>query len=355
MIIPQFLKPSKDGFTVVELITVIVVIGILTTIGIVAYSGIQRDARDKSLLSDVDSLAGIQAGYTLKNNGIPHAWYSGSGGDSSFNFTPSQGNVIDVAVAGSEYCIRAYNTAANKNSITNAVESGSTPEACQLVDASSDAGGSGGKVVGWWKLNGNSVDSSGEGRNGIISGAVPTTGQNGSPAGAYTFSSTATTSINTGYNYPLSTPSISMWVKWTGTSQNSYGTLISNTRDCCASETNQYNGFQMHLNKSNGALGSRYWYGLSASSLAYSNFPVDAWTHVALTYNGQSSSLYINGARVTGANFVQELGASSFNVFIGRGGWGNGYGFGGDIDDVRIYNYGLNAQTVKAIYDAGAV
>jgi hypothetical protein len=219
------------------------------------------------------------------------------------------------------------------------------------MDASEEAGGSGGKIVGWWKLNGGAVDSSGEGRDGTISGATPTTGQNGQPNSAYAFSTTSNQWINTGYNFPLETLSVSMWVRWAGASPNSYATLISNARDCC----DVYNGFQMHIAKASNAIGARLWYGSSAGSMAYSTIPIDSWTHVVLTYDKQIGILYINGQRVTSTNLTQDLGSSAFNVSIGKGGWSNNYGFGGDIDDVRIYNYGISADTVKAIYDTGAL
>ena len=89
--------------------------------------------------------------------------------------------------------------------------------------------------------------------------------------------------------------------------------------------------------------------------MTYTTIPIGSWTHVTLTYDGQISRLYINGTQQRTAALTQTLGSSAYNVFIGRGGWTNGYSFGGDIDDVRIYDYGLSATTVKAIFDRGAL
>lgn len=346
---------SPRGFTIVELIIVVAVIAILAAATAIGYNGIRQSALDKSLLSDIESIQSEITRYSLKNGGDFDSaldWYSPNGTTGAMRFSPSGNNVVDVVTNGEAYCLRAYNPASSSKTVTTAQTAGSAPEACELIDASTQAGGSGGKVVGWWKLNGNALDSSGQGRNGTINGPTPTTGQNNAANGAYAFSTTAVQSINTNYNFPLANPSISMWINWAGAAQNSYGTLISNTRD----SGGPYNGFQMHIAKSNSALGSRFWSGTTtASSMSYSTIPTGVWTHVALTYNGQTTVLYINGVQAKTAALTQALGSSAFNVFIGRGGWSNGYSFGGDIDDVRIYDYALSATTVKAIFDRGAL
>ena len=345
------IRGTNYGFTIVELIVVIAIIGILAAVGIVSYTGVQRDARDKALLSDIDSIEGILASYIVQNGGVPTAYYSENTAASSITFTPSQGNILDVTTAGANYCIRAWNPAANRASVETAFTKGSTPEACLLTDPSIAAGGTGGKVVGWWKLNGGAVDSSGEGHNGVINGATPTTGENGSVNGAYSFSTTAVNSIDTGYTFPLETLSVSVWIKWAGDSVNSFGSLISNTRDWTSGT--EYHGFQLHLLKSSAQVSSRLWYGTSYSGMATSSIPIGQWVHVALTYDGQLSVLYVDGQEVQRKAFSQTLGTSPYNVFIGRGGWSNSYSFGGDIDDVRIYNYGLSSETVESIYTMG--
>ena len=139
---------KQTGFTIVELIIVIVVIGILATIVVVAYSGIQSSARDASLLSDLDALDGIETRCGLNKTacGIAStdaakAWYSGSGTDSYLQFTQSDGNIIDVVVNGTDYCMRAYNPKGTKNSISNAAIKESTDGICATLPPSVAAGG----------------------------------------------------------------------------------------------------------------------------------------------------------------------------------------------------------------------
>lgn len=90
------------------------------------------------------------------------------------------------------------------------------------------------------------------------------------------------------------------------------------------------------------------------------NIPLNQWTHIALTYDGSSVTTYINGAisrnftNVTGsvAPFSGPLRIGSrspaiVNPFpLER--------FNGLIDELAIYDQGLDACDIKAIYDANS-
>jgi prepilin-type N-terminal cleavage/methylation domain-containing protein len=141
---------TQKGFTVVELLIAIVVIGILATVVVVAYNGVQASARDKTVLADLDSIDGIETrcGLTTASKtqcGIAStlaakAWYSGNGVDSYLQFTPSTGNVIDVVVNSTDYCIRGYNLSATTyTKISLAAIKESTPGACTSIAASGAA------------------------------------------------------------------------------------------------------------------------------------------------------------------------------------------------------------------------
>jgi prepilin-type N-terminal cleavage/methylation domain-containing protein len=126
----------QKAFTIVELLIVIVVIGILVTLSVISYNGIQQSARDKSVQSDLDALDGIETDYGVKNNVAGKAWFSGNGVDADLGFTPSTGNVIDVVVNSTDYCIRGYNVSGNKNSISNSFSKESSSGVCALLPAS---------------------------------------------------------------------------------------------------------------------------------------------------------------------------------------------------------------------------
>ena len=112
----------------------VIVIGILATVSIVAYNGIQQNARDTSVLSDLDAIDGIETDYGIKNNVGGIAYDSTNPEDiAMLGFTPSSGNVIDVLTDGIEYCIRGYNPDGTKNSLDNALTRESTVGACDTL------------------------------------------------------------------------------------------------------------------------------------------------------------------------------------------------------------------------------
>lgn len=133
----------RKGFTVLELLIVIVVIGILATLVLISYNGIQASAREKSVISDADSIDSELARYASKHNGeygSAVAWYSKGSANANVQFTPSSGNVIDIVANTTQYCIRAYNTATTKySSLSAAYKKGSTETACTSLSPSSAA------------------------------------------------------------------------------------------------------------------------------------------------------------------------------------------------------------------------
>ena len=50
------LKRKESGFTIIELLIVIIVIGILATLVITTFSGIQRNARNRTREADINAL-----------------------------------------------------------------------------------------------------------------------------------------------------------------------------------------------------------------------------------------------------------------------------------------------------------
>ena len=76
--------------------------------------------------------------------------------------------------------------------------------------------------------------------------------------------------------------------------------------------------------------------------------PVNAWTHVALTYDGSMLRLFVNGVQVASTPAAGAMQSSANPLWIG----GNSpYGeyFQGVIDEARVYNRALTATEIQTV------
>jgi hypothetical protein len=78
-----------------------------------------------------------------------------------------------------------------------------------------------------------------------------------------------------------------------------------------------------------------------------SNLPANTWTHLALTYDGATLLLYVNGLQVASSAVTGALAASTYPLQIGGDSIFGQY-FSGVIDEVRIYNIALPPDRIQA-------
>jgi hypothetical protein len=80
---------------------------------------------------------------------------------------------------------------------------------------------------------------------------------------------------------------------------------------------------------------------------APASLAVNNWTHVAATFDGSTSRLYINGSEVANHDFSGPIATSTGALRIGGNAvWGEF--FSGRIDEVRIYNRALSPAEILA-------
>lgn len=99
--------------------------------------------------------------------------------------------------------------------------------------------------------------------------------------------------------------------------------------------------------------GSSVWHGTDSTL----NIEDTGWRHVVYTFTPGSQSIYVDGilrgTTTRGESIVYDRGSSTK---IGEHGNASGdYNLTGMIDDVRVYNYPLNAVQVKDLYNEGVV
>ena len=182
------------------------------------------------------------------------------------------------------------------------------------------------------------ADASGNGNTGTISGASWTTA--GKFGGALSFNG-----INNLVLIPNSASlnvsaamTLQAWV-FPSATQSGWRTILQ--REVDAYSLNASNDAGPLFPAGGGIFGgSGTWIsGTSAS-------PVNAWTHVALTYDGATLKLYVNGVQ---AASQARTGAVQTNTNPLRIGGNIPYGefFQGLIDEVRVYNRALTQAEIQ--------
>ncbi len=86
--------------------------------------------------------------------------------------------------------------------------------------------------------------------------------------------------------------------------------------------------------------------GSDVASTASSATGLNVWTHLAVTFDGSTERLYVNGTLVTSVAKSGSMATSSNPLRIGGNTvWGE-Y-FAGLIDEVRVYNRALSAAEIQ--------
>ncbi len=275
-----------------------------------------------------------------------YQWYRGISGDMSQPVSNEPGHI--EGAASSQLTIRV--TAADEGlywcRASNELGSANSNAAAVAVK----------RLVSRWTMDqsdyqgGLYLDASGEGHaaepNGI---PVFFEGADGQPFGAVQINSgsgfaDAGTWDPSVYSGQLT---VSLWARWSGqTEPASWQGLIAKRSSFSPEEmmwqleVDQTNNNVVYKNGSNTAI--------SSGPLA-----IGEWSHVAVVFDGTTASLYRNGQRVSsgvvplssGTSAPVVLGAtekSTAGVYI--------WPFRGGLDDVRIYNYALNAEGIAQLY-----
>ena len=231
-------------------------------------------------------------------------------------------------------------------------------------------------LIGFWKMNGNTADSSGKNNNGVAtaghvyygSGVLAAAPDRFGRAGmAYYFDKGS--NIEVPYTTSLNPQqlTISCWIKKAAPASR---TINTDTYTILA--LNRWNGYKFQLQsanklfftmKANNGVDTAY-YDRDDETAVLDN---DVWYHGVVTYKPGQMNFYVNGDLVkswtntpntpvtlgTPINFVigQDLPTSKYLTTDGdfQVAWG-GF-FTGTMDDVMFYNVALDAVQVKSIFN----
>jgi len=198
-------------------------------------------------------------------------------------------------------------------------------------------------------------DSSGNGNNGTIAGATRVTGQVGF-GGALSFDGVASI-VNIAHSASLALSSGMTLEAWVNPSANAgagandgWRTVIMKERAGVGLAYSLYgNDGDSNPSRPAGYIRNA---GTDKEAAAGPALPLGVWTHLAVTYDGTSIRLYVNGVlRSTTGSAGGGIAASTGPLRIGGNTVftvpGTEY-FAGLIDEVRIYNRALSAAEITA-------
>ncbi len=135
---------------------------------------------------------------------------------------------------------------------------------------------------------------------------------------------------------------LSAWIEPT-TGENLYGLVYYGEGNC----TGKMYGIALQSS-------DVYFWGGCADVPTTLPFPVNAWTFIAITYDGAGAmAIYLNGQAAgdasTATSSVGSLATVAHDLIIG-GDLENAVLFTGNIDSVRIYGHALTPSEVQAVY-----
>lgn len=104
--------------------------------------------------------------------------------------------------------------------------------------------------------------------------------------------------------------------------------------------------------------------GAAVSVLGYSDFPaktklyvppIGEWTHIAMTYDGTTVTLYANGEVIGQTFYSGNISGTDEPFNIGGRAVDEGTGkFNGLVDEVQVFNRALSADEIRRLFEAGS-
>lgn len=195
--------------------------------------------------------------------------------------------------------------------------------------------------VAYYPFDGNGLDMSGNGWDGIVNGPTLVNDRFGNSESAYFFNG-IDNYIQSGATLTDNAPfSISAWVKWDNATSD-YRTIVSWWNAGASGNT--------YLGTTAGSNELRFGDTWVATG-AYLDY--GRWVHVVATYDGSNSTIYLDGEYINSSS-GNSYGFAGGDLYIGRQGTQNGEYWTNRMDDVLIYDFALSEENVASLYEEGS-
>jgi hypothetical protein len=208
-------------------------------------------------------------------------------------------------------------------------------------------------LVAYYPFNGNANDKSGNGNNGIVTGAILTADRFGNPNSAYLFSNNYIRIPNSKI-YDFNNYTVSFWASTFSTLRQvpivklNYDDATNEQFGFVFNDLN-VNGFQFATKYNNNCTPGIGWQKNEVINILTDG----SFHHFAGSVNGDIINLYIDGLLVKSIIGPSKLSSSCFNgdIQIGRNWKSFNNFFQGKIDDIAIWNRALGDKEIKDLYN----
>ena len=199
-------------------------------------------------------------------------------------------------------------------------------------------------LLGWWPLDGNASDISGNDRHGIIQGATASLDRHGwENHGMYFDGSNDRIYVNGPWISGNSPRTVSIWGKSEGLQANFFSLGKG------ATQGDRFSLLGQTISTSIKFIGQNN--GKTFSTPSYHNL----WKHFVLTYDGSLGKFYLNKNQVGSFNLgLNTDGTVPFVIGSGPT-YKNSEFFKGTLDEVRVYSRVLSGTEVADLYDLESV
>ncbi len=196
-------------------------------------------------------------------------------------------------------------------------------------------------LAGWWKLDNDLKDSSGNGNHGTVGGA-PTFAASGKIGASLSLDGTDDY-VDCGTAASLNITdqvTLAAWIKPTNFANSAYQTFVGKGDHAYNIQQTTGNVIQFYVY--DGA-----WYTVNSATVA--STMNGTWHHVAGTYDGTQLKLFLDGAMVASTLRAGVIAAATHAVNIGRNSENSTRFYPGEIDEVRIYRGPLSTPEIKQL------
>lgn len=222
-------------------------------------------------------------------------------------------------------------------------------------------------LVGHWPFNGNANDVSGNGLNGTVYGATPTTDQNGTPNSAYAFDGVSS-HIDVPYNSLLD---LTSWTIQASVCLTAFNPVACQEEVIVARAAQYSDETYLLASTDNNSIGNYYndctsytpdktlFQSGAAGTVSHgwnlNNFIIlNHWYCVTTTYGNDTLKMYRDGVLTDSMYWPNNYayGGSFPTLIFGHDGSANLNYFNGKIEDIAIWNGALSDSAINATCSA---